>query len=55
MAISLSTLYIYYTQIYYKVTGYYTGTPLNYLKGNSNWQFIINRDYLLRPTSGNFF
>jgi hypothetical protein len=32
------------------VTGYYIGTPLNYLEGNSNWQFIINRDHLLRPS-----
>jgi hypothetical protein len=36
IAISLSTLYIYYTQTYYKVTGRHIGTLLNYLKGNSN-------------------
>jgi hypothetical protein len=35
-ATSLSTLYIYYTQTYYKVTGRHTGTPLNYLEGNFN-------------------
>jgi hypothetical protein len=50
MAISLSTLYIYCTQTYYKVTGYYAGTPLNYLEGNFNQQFIVNRDHLLRPS-----
>jgi hypothetical protein len=50
MAISLFTLYIYYTQTYYKVTGCYIGTPLNYLERNSNWQFIVDRDHLLRPS-----
>ena len=50
MAISLSTLYIYYTQTYYKVTSCYTGTPLNYLKGNFNWQFVTDHDHLLRPS-----
>jgi hypothetical protein len=48
--ISLSTLYIYYTQTYYKITGRHTGTPLNYLEGNSNWQFIADHNHLLRPS-----
>jgi hypothetical protein len=50
MAISLSILYIYCTQTYYKVTGRYIGTPFNYLKGNFNWQFIADYNYLLRPS-----
>ena len=49
-ATSLSTLNIYYTQTYYKVTGRYVGTPLSYLEGNSNWQSAVNCDYLLRPS-----
>jgi hypothetical protein len=49
-ATSLSTLYIYYTQTYYEVTSYYIGTPLNYLEGNFNWQFVADRDHLLRPS-----
>jgi hypothetical protein len=48
--ISLSTLNIYYTQTYYKVTGHYIGTPLSYLEGNSNQQSATDRDYLLRPS-----
>jgi hypothetical protein len=32
------------------VTSCHTGTLLNYLEGNSNWQFIADRDYLLRPS-----
>jgi hypothetical protein len=35
-ATSLSTLYIYCTQTYYKVTGCYAGILLNYLEGNFN-------------------
>jgi hypothetical protein len=32
------------------VTGRYAGTLLSYLKGNFNWQFIADRDHLLRPS-----
>ena len=49
-ATSLSILNIYCTQTYYKVTGCYTKTPLNYLEGNSNQQSTTDRDYLLRPS-----
>jgi hypothetical protein len=50
MVTSLSILYIYYTQTYYKVTGCYIGTRLNYLEGNFNWQFVVDCNYLLRPS-----
>jgi hypothetical protein len=32
------------------VTGRYAGTLLSYPEGNSNQQFIINYDLLLRPS-----
>ena len=50
IVISLSTLYIYYTQTYYKVTSRHAKTLLNYLKGNFNWQFITDYNHLLRPS-----
>ena len=32
------------------MTGCYIGTPLSHLEGNSNQQFAVDCDYLLRPS-----
>ena len=32
------------------MTNYYAGTPLSHLEGNSNQQFAVDCDYLLRPS-----